>query len=80
MSINLRASGGDLSYLDMDGLSYLIDNEKGTGVPCLANDADEYKPVRNAMAHTALLTEAAKVKLTSVFNNIKARLLILLSK
>ena len=43
-------------------------------------DAKEFKPIRDALAHTARLTEEAKVKLTSVFNNIKYRLINLLQQ
>jgi hypothetical protein len=46
---------------------------------CLSRDANEYKPVRDALAHTALLTEEAKNKLTTVYSNIKERIRALLS-
>jgi hypothetical protein len=45
----------------------------------LARDAKEYKPMRDAVAHTALLTDVAKRKLTSVYENIKGRIKELLS-
>lgn len=48
--------------------------------PPLIRDAGEYKIMRNALAHTALLTTEAKTKLTSVFDNIKARVVELLNK
>ena len=44
----------------------------------LLRDAYEYKPMRDAVAHTALLTEVAKRKLTSVYENIKNRVKTLL--
>jgi len=46
---------------------------------CLARDAKEYKPMRDAIAHTALLTDLAKQKLSTVYENIKGRIKILLS-
>lgn len=80
ISIEIRHKRDKLSYLDMDGLAYLVDNEKSEEKACLARNADEYKPLRDALAHTALLTDQAKLKLTSVFENIRQRIITLLSK
>lgn len=74
LSIDIRRIDNDLSYLSMDDLAYLIDKKKPEGGPSLARDADEYKPIRDALMHTALLTAAAKAKLTGVYENIKGRL------
>jgi hypothetical protein len=79
LSIDIRQLDNDLEYLSMDDLAYLSDNKKSTSEPCLARDADEYRPIRDALMHTALLTAAAKVKLTAVYENIKGRLRTLLS-
>jgi hypothetical protein len=81
ISITIRKNGGDLSYLSMDGLAYLVDKHDANKppAPSLARDANEYKPMRDSLAHTALLTDAAKKKLTSVYENIKGRLITLLS-
>lgn len=79
ISIDIRRSSDDLSYLAMNDLAYLVDKKDPAKEACLARDANEYKPVRDAIAHTALLTETAKRKLTSVFENIKGRVKILLS-
>jgi len=79
LSIEIRQADKDLSYLSMDGLAYLVDNKKSTDEPCLARDADQYKPMRDALMHTALLTPAAKITLTAVYENIKGRLKTLLS-
>ena len=46
----------------------------------MARDANEYKPIRDAVAHTALLTIAAKNKLSTVRENIKGRVKTILSK
>lgn len=72
ISIELRKTKSDLSYLDMDGLAYLVD--KSPGAPrSLSKDADEYKPMRDAVMHTALLSDQAKKRLSAVFDNISAR-------
>ncbi len=75
ISIELHKTPNDLNYLSMDGLANLADKvgdkNKDAG---LSRDAIEYKPVRNAMAHTALLSDLAKSRLTATYENIKARL------
>jgi hypothetical protein len=78
LSIDIRQADNDLSYLSMDDLAYLVDNKKSGEGPCLARDADEYKPMRDALMHTALLTTGAKIKLSAVYENIKGRLKTLL--
>jgi hypothetical protein len=79
ISIDIRRVGGDLSYLSMNSLAYLVDKKDPIKEACLARDANEYKPIRDAIAHTALLTDVAKSKLTSVYENIKGRIRTLLS-
>lgn len=79
VSIELRKSNTKLSYLAMDDLANLVDKRDRAKEACLARDAAEYKPVRDAMAHTALLTDEAKSKLTTVYENIKGRLRSLFS-
>jgi len=77
INIDIRKNNDDLSYLDM---SFLVKQADTAGVQnTLHNDAKEYRPIRNAVAHTALLTDEAKRKLTSVYENIKARIKTLLS-
>jgi hypothetical protein len=80
ISINIRRSSCDLSYLSMNDLAYLVDKRDPTKEACLARDANEYKPIRDALAHTALLTDMAKRRLTSVYDNIKGRIKTLLAK
>ena len=70
---------GDLSYVGMDTLAEVVDGVAKQNVASLARDAVEYKPMRNAVAHTALLTDVAKQKLTTVYENIKGRIKTLLS-
>ncbi|MBK7878895.1 MAG: ATP-binding protein [Planctomycetes bacterium] len=72
ISIELRRTKSDLSYLDMDGLAYLVEKSPGAPGP-VSQDADEYKPMQDAVMHTALLSEPAKKRLSAVFDNISAR-------
>lgn len=80
ISIELRKKSTKLSYLSMDGLANLIDKKDQLKEACLSRDAKEYKPIRDALAHTALLTDKAKQRLTTVYSNIKERIRSLLSK
>jgi len=79
ISIDIRKTKTDLHYLSMAYLANLKDKKDPAREACLARDAKEYKPMRDAIAHTALLTDAAKRKLTSVYENIKGRIRTLLS-
>lgn len=81
ISIELRRIKDDLNYLDMAYLANLADKVsdrvKNAG---LSRDATDFKPMRDAVAHTALLTDIAKTKLSLVRENIKERLRTLLNK
>ena len=80
VSIDIRVKPTDVSYLGMDGLANLVDKAQNpTKEAALSRDAAEYKPIRDALMHTALLTPEAKKKLSSVFENIRARVKRLLS-
>lgn len=72
ISIDIRQNNSDLSYLSMQGLANLVD-KVGTQ-DCLPVDGKQYRPIRDALMHTALLTDEAKIKLTSIYDNIKGRL------
>lgn len=75
LSIPLRQGDFELSYLDMDNLANLVDKPQYPNREAgIARDAKEYKPIRDALAHTALLTDLAKLRLTSTYENIKARI------
>jgi len=63
----------------MDHLANLVDKKDRVKEACLARDANEYKPIRDALAHTALLTDEAKSKLSTVYVNIKERVRKLLA-
>lgn len=80
ISIELRKNNNDLTYLSMDGLANLVDKADSIKDASLSRDAKEYKPVRDALAHTALLTDLAKKKLSSTYENLKNRINILLNK
>lgn len=79
LSIELRKMKSKLSYLSMDGLANLVDKRDPIKEACLSRDANEYKPIRDAVAHTALLTDEAKTRLSTVYTNIKERVRALLS-
>ena len=77
-NIDIRQGNNDLSYLDMGLLAKIADKQQGSQ-NCLPTDAKEYKPIRDALMHTALLNGTAKNKLTAVYDNIKGRIKTLIS-
>jgi hypothetical protein len=80
VSIDIRRDSSELSYLSMEDLANLVDKPIDRfKQSSLVRDAYEYKPMRDAMAHTALLTPAAKGRLSTIRENIKARIRALLS-
>lgn len=76
ITFDIRKNNDDWYYSDMTDLSYSIatiaEKSNKTGV---VNSAIIYKPLRDAVAHTSLLTDNAKGYLNNEFNIIKARLL-----
>jgi len=74
ISFDIRDRADDLHYLSMDHLANLADVHKEHKKTALSRDAIVYKPVRDAMAHTAILTQTAKQSLNTTFENIKARI------
>lgn len=74
LSFDLRQTKDDLAYLDMDHLANLIEKVDPIKQAGLSRDAKEYKPIRDAMAHTSLLTHNAKQRLNTTYENIKARI------
>jgi len=86
ISIDIRRVNADLNYLSMNDLANLVDKKNPDGTSkdinkesFLVRDANEYKPMRDAVAHTSLLTNVAKNKLNTVYENIKGRIKKLLS-
>lgn len=81
INFNIREDSDDLSYLDMDDLSSIADDERDPiKKASLRRDAVEYKPIRDAIAHTSRLTAIAKSRLNITYENIKARIIELLNK
>ena len=74
ISFDIRDKVDDLHYLSMDYLANLADMHKEHRVTALSRDAITYKPVRDAMAHTSVLTATAKQSLSLTYENIKARI------
>ena len=64
----------------MGDLASIADDEKDQNKRAsLRRDATEYKPIRDALAHTSRLTAIAKSRLTITYENIKARIISLLN-
>jgi hypothetical protein len=80
ISFDIRRDNDDLSYLGMDALASIAEGSKDRSKQSLWLDAINFRPVRNAVGHTGVLTQNAKDHLRLVFENIKGRLRTLLSK
>jgi hypothetical protein len=81
INFDVRKDGDDLSYLDMDKLAVCAEGAKsksGKTTPLVQN-ALSFKPVRNAVGHTGVLTDNAKTHLTLTLENLKGRLRKLLN-
>lgn len=79
ISYEIRQSNSPTYYLDMTYLSNWIDKVDKTKEAGLSRSATTYKPMRDAVGHTSLLTETAKQQLNLEYENIKARLVKLLN-
>jgi hypothetical protein len=74
-AIQIRENENDvLLYLDYLDLAELIDDA------VLSDKDNPYRPLRNSVMHTAMLTDEAKTKLTDVFNDVVATVKKLISK
>lgn len=81
VSFDISDADDDLGYLDMDLLALSVEGGKPKGKEVsLWNDAIAYKPVRNAVGHTRLLSQTAKNHLNVTRENITARVKNLVSK
>jgi hypothetical protein len=81
ISFAIRKVDDDLSYLGMDALAFSVEGNKDTGKQqSLWTDAVSYRPVRNVVGHTGLLTDNGKSHLTLKYENIKARVKKLVSE
>lgn len=83
ISFKIREKDTDIYYLDMDSLAELIEDPKMKHEKqkhaSLLRDANEYKPIRDAMGHTSLLTKEAQDRLNMTYQNIRARIIRLLN-
>ena len=77
VSIEIREQSHDLSFLDMTSLCLQVESDNSENN--IIRDAKTYRPIRNAVMHTALLTQEGKTRLTTVYDNIRGRIVILLS-
>ncbi len=78
INIEMRRDSNQLSYLDMKGLANLVDkNDDSNNLPTTSK---QYRPIRDALMHTAILSDEAKRKLTTVYDEIRARVRVLLSR
>ena len=80
ISYDIRQNSDDLYYLDMSYLSNLIDKvpDNSNKIAGLSRSAHVYKPVRDAVGHTSIITDNAKDQLRIEYENIKARVTELL--
>jgi hypothetical protein len=75
ISFDIRQNAHDLLYFSMDDLANMVDKPtQPLQQAGLSRDAKTYKPVRDAMAHTSILTVVAKQSLNTTYENIKARI------
>ncbi len=74
ISFDIRQKDDDVCYLDMAQLAHSAEGHTAANIEqSLTRDAHSYRPVRNVVSHTGLLTPVAKTHLTTTFENIKAR-------
>lgn len=78
ISYSIRLYDEDLYYLDMAQLANLVDKAKTNKNAGISRSAVVYKPLRDAVGHTSIITDAAKQQLSLMYENIKARLAELL--
>lgn len=75
VNFDVRHQNDDLLYLGMKELAICAEGGAAANGPLnpMVQSAIAYKPVRDAVGHTSLLAEPAKLHLTVTFENIKAR-------
>ena len=80
ISYEIRKSMDDIYYLDMKYLSNFIDKAADKNKDhVLSRSSDMYKPVRDAVGHTSIITSTAKQQLSIELKNIKARVMELIN-
>ncbi len=81
ISFDVRKDTDGLTFLGMDLLALSIEGTKTTsGRQSLWADAISFKPIRNVVGHTGLVTSHAKSHLSLTFENIRARVKTLISE
>ena len=70
LSINIRKLGDELDYLDLKNLAKICEMSNSP----LADTEKKYKPIRDAVMHTAILTEDAYKMLEAMYRNIRGRI------
>lgn len=79
VSFDVRRDDDDLEYLGMDALAVTVEgSDAKSKQQSLWKDALSYKPVRNAVGHTGVLSNNAKTHLSMTFENIKGRVRMIL--
>ena len=79
ISYEIRKSMDDIYYLDMKYLSNFIDKASNDNKDAaLSRSSKIYKPVRDAVGHTSIVTSTAKQQLSIELENIKARVMKLM--
>lgn len=79
LQIDIRRSNSDIYYLSMLPLARLAEPPRGGTQDRLLTDEKQFTPIRNGVMHTARLTDEAKRKLTTVYDNIRAKVRNLLA-
>lgn len=74
ISYSVRANEAELYYLDMADLANLIDKAEDQKSASLSRSSVTYKPLRDAIGHTSIITDNAKQQLSLTYENIKQRL------
>lgn len=74
ISYSVRANDAELYYLDMADLANLIDKAEDQKSASLSRSSVTYKPLRDAIGHTSIITDNAKQHLSLTYENIKQRL------
>ncbi len=75
INFEIRRDAGDLTYLGMNELAICAEGaaSKGGEVNPMVKAASDFKPTRDAVGHTGVLTGPAKRHLNVTFENIKGR-------
>lgn len=80
LQIPIRLKSDDLYYLDFNHLARIAEPVSDGCPDKLKDDAHVFTPIRNAVMHTSRLTEEAKIRLTTVFHNVKSKIVKLLKE